>query len=48
MWTKYFTAIPKRLLQKPDWLHIARLTINPNHKNYENIGDRTLAIFIGR
>ncbi|CAD8058815.1 unnamed protein product [Paramecium sonneborni] len=48
MWTKYYTAIPKRLLQKPDWLHIARLTINQNHKNYENIGDRTLAIFIGR
>jgi hypothetical protein len=47
-WCKYLTAIPKRILNKPAWIQLARLTINRDHKDMSKVGDRTLAIWIGR
>lgn len=48
LWARYLTAIPKRLLDKPAFLSVARFTINKDHQDYSKTGDRTLAVWIGR
>jgi hypothetical protein len=48
VWTRYLTAIPKRLLEKPNNLSLLRFTINKDHQDYAKTGDRTLAVWIGR
>jgi hypothetical protein len=36
------------VLEKPDFMGVSRLTINENNGDLTNLGDRTLAVFIGR
>lgn len=47
-WCKYLTAIPKRLVKKPAWLSLVRLTTNKPYADMAALGDRDLAIWIGR
>ncbi len=47
-WFRYLTTRPKRLYSnKPAWMALARFTVNENNGDI-GIGDRTLAIFIGK
>jgi hypothetical protein len=39
---------PTRVVEKPDWIEVARLTNRPDHEDLALPGDRTLATFIGR
>lgn len=39
-------AIPKRVVTKPDWMSVARLTSGTG--DFSAVGDRVLAMFIGR
>lgn len=49
MWTRYrFNGEAGKVLEKPDFMGIARMTINENNGDLTNLGDRTLAVFIGR
>jgi hypothetical protein len=39
---------PNRLLEKPDYLQMARLTTNKDHEDLAKRGDRTLSTFISK
>lgn len=41
------SLFPDRMRIKPNWMQLARFSINENVKDAATIGDRTLAIFIG-
>jgi hypothetical protein len=47
-WSRYLTAIPKRVLDKPAWVSVARFTVNKDHQDMARVGDRTLALWLGK
>ncbi len=49
MWTRWVWNGPKsKLVNKPPWTALARLTINANYEgDARAYGDRTLAIWVG-
>ena len=47
-WSRDLTAAPKRLLKKPSWMMLARFTVTKEYQDMKDLGDRTLAIFIGK
>jgi hypothetical protein len=46
-WFRYLTTYPQRLVKKPQWLQLARFSSNEEVEDAKNMGDRTLAVFIG-
>lgn len=48
-WSRFLWNSKKgKLLEKPDWMGLARLSSNRAMKDATNPGDRTLAIWVGR
>lgn len=49
LWTRWLWNGPKaKLVSKPAWTALTRLTINPNYEgDARGLGDRTLAIWVG-
>jgi hypothetical protein len=49
MWTRFrFNSISGKLIDKPDWMGLGRLTTNRNNGDLTKLGDRTLGVWIGR
>lgn len=47
-WSKFLFNGPSKLLVKPDWMGMTRLTVNRDYTDASKPGDRTLAIWVGR
>lgn len=48
LWTRWLQTTPKRVLNKQPWHTLIRLTNQRNLNDMTNMGDRTLAIWIGK
>lgn len=47
-WCKFLYNGPSKVLAKPDWMGLSRLTVNRDYTDLSKPGDRTLAIWVGR
>jgi hypothetical protein len=47
MWTRFVWNGDVKLLDKPAWMGLTRMTTNRNYKDATSAGDRTLAIWVG-
>jgi hypothetical protein len=47
-WSKFLYNGPAKLVDKPEWMGLTRMTTNRNFEDATRPGDRTLAIWIGR
>ncbi len=49
LWTRFLWNGNEKLVTKPDWMGLTRLTLNKDYSgDAKKLGDRTLAIWVGR
>lgn len=49
MWSRFqYNGAKTKIIEKPKWLGIARLTSNEKYTDAQNFGDRLLAILMGK
>lgn len=46
-WSRFAWNGPEKLINKPAWMALSRLSINENYGDASAIGDRCLAIWVG-